>query len=148
MKMVIASIQKCLQIFGWINFIDCNHLTSKWSSSFRWQSTTKLLRYKVSEKGIFYIEDLIREIYVENKDLSLNKLTQLGLLLKTYICQTKRIEEEEMFRDISDRAKKYGGVETDFIKEVLNSLTMRDFIAPNPQYDPRIAIRIHQKDRN
>ena len=108
----------------------------------------KLLRYKVSEKGIFYIEDLIREIYVEHKELSLNKLTQLGLLLKTYICQTKRIDEEAMFRDISDRAKKYGGVETDFIKEVLNSLTMRDFIAPNPQYDPRVAIRIHQKDRN
>ena len=31
----------------------------------------KLLRYKVSEKGIYYIEDLIREIYVEQKDISL-----------------------------------------------------------------------------
>ena len=79
----------------------------------------KLLRYKVSEKGIFYIEDLIREIYVENKELSLHKLTQLGLLLKTYICQTKRIDEEILFKEISDRAKKYGGVEKDFIKKLV-----------------------------
>ncbi len=105
----------------------------------------KLLRYKVSEKGIFYIEDLIREIYVENKELSLNKLTQLGLLLKTYICQTKRIDEEILFREISDRAKKYGGVEIDFLKKVITNLTMRDLIGPNPHYDPRIAIKIHQK---
>ena len=105
----------------------------------------KLLRYKVSEKGIFYIEDLVREIYVEKRELSLEKLTQLGLLLKTYICQTKRIDEELLFRDISDRAKKYGGVETDFIKKMITNLTMRDLIGPNPKYDPRIAIKIHQK---
>ena len=105
----------------------------------------KLLRYKVTERGIFYIEDLIREIYVEKKELSLNKLTQLGLLLKTYICQTKRVEEEILFREISDRAKKYGGVDTDFIKTVIKSLSMRDLIGPNPQYDPRIAVKIHQK---
>ncbi len=105
----------------------------------------KLLRYKVSEKGIFYIEDLIREIYVEKRELSLNKLTQLGLLLKTYICQTKRIDEEILFKEISDRAKKYGGVETDFIKKIITNLTMRDLIGPNPQYDPQIAIKIHQK---
>ena len=105
----------------------------------------KLLRYKVSEKGVFYIEDMIREIYVEKKELSLNKLTQLGLLLKTYICQTKRIDEELMFRDISDRARKYGGVDSHFIKEVLKSLMMRDLVGPNPKYDPRIAIRIHHE---
>ncbi len=105
----------------------------------------KLLRYKVSEKGIYYIEDLVREIYVEQKELSLNKLTQLGLLLKTYICQTKRVDEEVMFKDVSDRAKKYGGVDTDFIKEVLKSLMMRDLIGHNPQYDPRIAISMHHK---
>jgi hypothetical protein len=105
----------------------------------------KLLRYKVSEKGIFYIEDLIREIYVEKKELSLHKLTQLGLLLKTYICQTKRIDEEILFKEISDRAKKYGGVEKDFIKKVITNLTMRDLIGLNPHYDPRIAIKIHQK---
>ena len=104
----------------------------------------KLLRYKVSEKGIFYIEDLIREIYVEKKELSLNKLTQLGHLLKTYICQTKRIDEEILFKEISDRAKKYGGVEAEFIKKVIANLTMRDLIGPNPHYDPRIAISIHK----
>ena len=108
----------------------------------------KLLRYKVSEKGIYYIEDMIREIYVEKKELSVNKLTQLGLLLKTYICQTKRIEEEVMFQDISNRAKKYGGVETGFIKETLQNLMMRDLIGANPHYDPRIAISIHCKNRN
>ena len=71
----------------------------------------KLLRYKVSEKGVYYIEDLIREIYVEQKDISLNKLTQLGLLLKTYICQSKRVDEEVMFQDytvgLSIRRKHY-----------------------------------------
>ncbi len=106
----------------------------------------KLLRYKVSEKGIFHIEDLIREIYVEQKDLSLNKLTQLGLLMKTYICQSKRVDEEVMFQDISTRAKKLGGLETHEIKEILQRLVMRDLIGPNPKYDPRIAISIHHKD--
>jgi len=106
----------------------------------------KLLRYKVSEKGVFLIEDLIREIFVENKELSLNKLTQLGLLLKTYICQTKRVDEEVMFREISDRARNLGGVETHEIKAILKRLMMRDLISPNPLYDPRIAIGIHHKD--
>ncbi len=106
----------------------------------------KLLRYKVSEKGIYHIEDLIREIYVEQNDISLNKLTQLGLLLKTYICQTKRVDEEVMFHDISTRARKLGGIETHEIKEILQSLVMRDLISPNPKYDPRIAISIHRKD--
>jgi hypothetical protein len=106
----------------------------------------KLLRYKVSEKGIYYIEDLIREIYVEQKDLSLNKLTQLGLLLKTYICQSKRVDEEVMFQDISNRARKLGGIETFQIKDILQRLMMRDLLGPNPKYDPRIAIRIHQKN--
>ena len=107
----------------------------------------KLLRYKVSEKGIYYIEDLIREIYVEQKELSLNKLTQLGLLLKTYICQSKQIDEEVLFQDISDRARKLGGVETYEIKLILQRLMMRDLIGPNPKYDPRIAISIHHKER-
>lgn len=106
----------------------------------------KLLRYKVSEKGIYYIEDLIREMYVEQNELSLNKLTQLGLLMKTYICQTKRVDEEVMFQDISNRARKLGGVETHEIKEILQRLMMRDLIGPNPLYDPRIAISIHRKD--
>ena len=106
----------------------------------------KLLRYKVSEKGIYYIEDLIREIYVEQKELSLNKLTQLGLLLKTYICQSKQIDEEVLFQDISDRARKLGGVETYEIKLILQRLMMRDLIGPNPKYDPRIAISIHHKE--
>ncbi len=106
----------------------------------------KLLRYKVSEKGIYFIEDLIREIFVEHKELSLNKLTQLGLLLKTYICQTKRVDEEVMFQEISDRARNLGGVETREIKAILKRLMMRDLISPNPQYDPRIAIGIHHKD--
>jgi len=106
----------------------------------------KLLRYKVSEKGIYYIEDLIREIYVEQKQMSLNKLTQLGLLLKTYICQSKHVDEEVMFQDISSRARKLGGVETHEIKETLQRLMMRDLIGANPKYDPRIAISIHHKD--
>jgi len=106
----------------------------------------KLLRYKVSEKGIYLIEDLIREIFVEHKELSLNKLTQLGLLLKTYICQTKRVDEEVMFQEISERARKLGGVAPPEIKAILKRLMMRDLISSNPLYDPRIAISIHHKE--
>ncbi len=106
----------------------------------------KLLRYKVSEKGIYLIEDLIREIFVEHKELSLNKLTQLGLLLKTYICQTKRVDEEVMFQEISERARNLGGVEPHEIKAILKRLMMRDLISSNPLYDPRIAISIHHKE--
>ncbi len=57
----------------------------------------KLLRYKVSQSGVHYIEDLMREIYIEKKILSKNKLTQLGLLLKTYVCQTKKLKMKYYF---------------------------------------------------
>ncbi len=72
----------------------------------------KLLRYKVSQSGVHYIEDLMREIYIEKKILSKNKLTQLGLLLKTYVCQTKKIEDEVLFQQISIKSKKYGELES------------------------------------
>lgn len=105
----------------------------------------KLLRYKVTQSGIHYIEDLIREIYIEKRELSMNKLTQLGLLLKTYICQTKRIEDELLFQEISNRAKKYGSAEPEHFKECLKRLMIRGFIGSNPIYNPEIAKSIHKK---
>ncbi len=103
----------------------------------------KLLRYKVTGTGIHYIEDLMREIYVEKQKLSKNKLTQLGLLLKTYVCQTKRIEDEILFQQISSKAKKYGEVERGFIIKCIDRLIMRGLLDSNPNYDPQIAIEMH-----
>jgi len=104
----------------------------------------KLLRYKVSESGVHYIEDLMREIYIEKKILSKNKLTQLGLLLKTYVCQTKKIEDEVLFQQISNKSKKYGASESGFIIECIDHLIMRGMIGFNPNYDPQIAINMHK----
>ncbi len=105
----------------------------------------KLLRYKVTQNGIYYIEELMREVYIEKKELSMNKLTQLGLLLKTYVCQTKRIEEEILFQDISKKARKFGGTEQWYVKECIKKLMMRGFIGSNLNYDPKIAINMHKK---
>jgi len=106
----------------------------------------KLLRYKVSESGIHYIEDLMREIYIEKRILSKNKLTQLGLLLKTYVCQTQKIEDEVLFQQISNKSKKYGEPERGFIIECIDHLTMRGMIGLNPNYDPQIAINMHKSN--
>ena len=104
----------------------------------------KLLRYKVSQSGVHYIEDLMREIYIEKKILSKNKLTQLGLLLKTYVCQTKKIEDEVLFQQISNKSKKYGESESGFIIKCIDHLIMRGMIGFNPNYDPQIAINMHK----
>jgi hypothetical protein len=56
------------------------------------------------------------------------------------------VDEEVMLREISDRARKLGGVETHVIKAILQRLMMRDLISSNPLYDPRIAIGIHHKE--
>ena len=106
----------------------------------------KLLRYKVTPSGIHYIEDLMREIYIEKKILSKKKMTQLGLLLKTYVCQTKRIEDEVLFQQISNKSKKYGEPERGFIIECIDHLIMRGMIGLNPHYDPQIAINMHKDD--
>ena len=108
----------------------------------------KLLRYQVTLAGVHYIEDLIREIYVDQKPLSMNKLMQLGLLLKTYVCQTKRIENDVLFQDVSNRAKKYGGMEPTYLKQCIKNLIMRGLLGPNPKYDPQIAISMRRKNSN
>lgn len=105
----------------------------------------KLLRYKVTRSGMHYIEDLMREIYIEKKRLSKSKLTQLGLLLRTYVCQTKRIEDEVLFHQVSNMAKKYGKIEAGFIIECIDFLIMRGMIGPNPYYDPQIALTMHRE---
>ena len=104
----------------------------------------KLLRYKVTPQGINYIEDLMREIYVEKRTLSKNKITQLGILLKTYVCQTKRIEDEVLFQQVSKKAKKYGTPDAGFIIECINFLIMKGLVLSNPYYDPEIAIEMHR----
>ncbi len=106
----------------------------------------KLLRYKVTQSGVHYIEDLMREIYIEKKILSKNKLIQLGLLLKTYVCQTKKIEDEVLFQQISNKSKKYGESESGFIIKCIDYLIMRGMVSFNPNYDPQIAISMHKNN--
>jgi len=106
----------------------------------------KLLRYKVTQSGVHYIEDLMREIYIEKKILSKNQLTQLGLLLKTYVCQTKKIEDEVLFQQISNKSKKYGESESGFIIKCIDYLIMRGMVSFNPNYDPQIAISMHKNN--
>ncbi len=106
----------------------------------------KLLRYKVTQSGVHYIEDLMREIYIEKKILSKNQLTQLGLLLKTYVCQTKKIEDEVLLQQISNKSKKYGESESGFIIKCIDYLIMRGMVSFNPNYDPQIAISMHKNN--
>jgi len=106
----------------------------------------KLLRYKVTQSGVHYIEDLMREIYIEKKIISKNQLTQLGLLLKTYVCQTKKIEDEVLFQQISNKSKKYGESESGFIIKCIDYLIMRGMVSFNPNYDPQIAISMHKNN--
>ncbi len=106
----------------------------------------KLLRYKVTQSGVHYIDDLMREIYIEKRILSKNKLTQLGLLLKTYVCQTQKIEDEVLFQQISNKSKKYGELESGFIIKCIDYLIMRGMVSFNPNYVPQIAISMHKNN--
>jgi hypothetical protein len=102
----------------------------------------KLLRYRVTQQGFYYIEDLVSEIYLEGKKVSMHKLVDLGLLLRVNMCQTTNMQNESLFQDVSKRAKKFGGVEPQYISQCIKSMRFRGFLESNPDYDEQVATHV------
>lgn len=90
------------------------------------------------------MEELITRIYIEDQTPTMHTLVNLGILLRVNMCQTMNMENESMFQDVSNRAKKFGGVEPEYIAECVKSLIGRGLIEANPQYDRGLALQIHQ----
>lgn len=104
------------------------------------QQYPKMLRYRISERGLYHMEDLISEVYVEENEASMHKLVTLGILLRVNMCQTMNLENESLYQDVSGRAAKFGGVEPEYLAECIKSLSMRGLLEPNPRYDKSIAL--------
>lgn len=102
----------------------------------------KLLRYKLTPSGFHHVEDLVSEIYLEERPASMHKLVTLGILLRVNMCQTMNMENESLYQDVSRRAAKFGGVEPEYLARCIKSLTMRGFLEANPRYDRSIALRV------
>ncbi len=105
----------------------------------------KLLRYRVTQQGFYHVEDLISEIYLEEKKVSMNKLVSLGILLRVNMCQTMNMENESLYQDLSNRAKRFGGVEPKYLSECIKTLVLRGFLESNPQYDKQLALGLYEK---
>jgi hypothetical protein len=90
------------------------------------------------------MEELITRIYIEDQIPTMHTLVNLGILLRVNMCQTMNMENESMFQDVSNRAKKFGGVEPEYIAECVKSLIGRGLIEANPQYDIGLALQIYQ----
>ncbi|MEM2785958.1 MAG: hypothetical protein QW652_04765 [Candidatus Nitrosotenuis sp.] len=104
----------------------------------------KLLRYRVTKKGFYHIEDLVSEIYLEGRKASMRKLVTLGLLLRVNMCQTTNMENESLFQDVSKKARKFGGVEPRYVAECIKTMVLRGFLEANPKYDKHIALELRQ----
>jgi hypothetical protein len=103
----------------------------------------KLFRYKITQSGFYHIEDLVSQIYLEEKTPGMYTLVKLGILLRVNMCQTQNLQNESLFQDVSSMAKKFGGVEPQYIHECVKSLIARGFLESNPKYDQSLAIRLH-----
>lgn len=104
----------------------------------------KLLRYRVTQQGFYHIEDLVSEIYLEGKKTSMRKLVTLGLLLRVNMCQTSNMENESLFQDVSRLAKRFGGVEPQYVAQCIKTMVLRGFLEANPKYDRQIALELHR----
>jgi hypothetical protein len=107
------------------------------------QDYPKLLRYKITKSGFYHMEELITRIYIEDQIPTMHTLVNLGILLRVNMCQTMNMENESMFQDVSNRAKKFGGVEPEYITECVKSLIGRGLVEANPQYDRDLALQLH-----
>ncbi|HET8720205.1 MAG TPA: hypothetical protein VFM64_04335 [Candidatus Nitrosotenuis sp.] len=105
----------------------------------------KLLRYRVTRQGFYHVEDLVSEIYLEEKKVPMNKLVSLGILLRVNMCQTTNMENESLYQDLSNKAKKFGGVEPGYLSECIKSLVLRGFLESNPKYDRQIALGLYRE---
>lgn len=104
----------------------------------------KLLRYRVTQQGFYHIEDLVSEIYLEGKKPSMHKMVSLAILLRTNMCQTMNMENESLYQDLSKKAKRFGGVEPEYLSSCIKTLVMRGFLESNPKYDRQIALGIYR----
>jgi hypothetical protein len=100
----------------------------------------------VTKQGFYHIEDLVSEIYLEGKKVSMHKLVELGLMLRVNMCQTTNMKNESLFQDVSKRAKKFGGVEPQYISQCIKTLRFRGFLESNPQYDKQIALDVRKNN--
>lgn len=103
----------------------------------------KLLKYKITESGFYYMEEMISQIYLDGKDLPMYKMVQLGILLRVNMCQTTKKDNETLFQDVSKKAAKYGGVEPEYVAYCVKSMILRGHLDSNPKYDSQIAIGLH-----
>lgn len=103
----------------------------------------KILRYRITQQGFYYIEDLVSEIYLEEKNVSMHKLVSLGILLRVNMCQTLNMENESLYQDISNKAQRFGGVEPEYLSERIKILILRGFLESNPKYDRQIALGLY-----
>lgn len=108
------------------------------------QDYPKLLRYKITKSGFYHMEDLITRVYIEEEIPTMHTLVNLGILLRVNMCQTMNMENESMFQDISSRAKRFGGVEPQYISECVKSLIGRGLMEANPKYDRGLALQLHR----
>lgn len=106
----------------------------------------KLLRYKITQQGFYHVEDLISEIYLEGKKVSMRKMVSLGILLRVNMCQTTNVENETLYQDLSKKAKKFGGVEPAYLTQCIKTLVLQGFLESNPRYDRQIAFDLYQHD--
>ena len=99
----------------------------------------KLLKYRMTNQGFYYMEEIISQIYLEGKELSMYKLVQLGILLRVNMCQTMKMDNETLFQDVSKKAIKYGGVEPEYVSYCIKNMALRGLLDSNPKYDNQIA---------
>jgi len=104
----------------------------------------KLLKYRVTNQGFYYMEEIISRIYLEGKEPSMYKLVQLGTLLRVNMCQTMKMDNETLFQDVSKKAIKYGGVEPEYVSQCIKSMMLRGLLDSNPNYDNQVAIDLHK----
>lgn len=104
----------------------------------------KLLRYRITQQGFYHIEELVSEIYLEAKKVPMQKLVRLGVLLRVNMCQTLNMENEGLFQDIANKAKKFGWVESEYLSRCIKTLVLRGFLESNPKYDRQIALELYK----
>ncbi|HXW01994.1 MAG TPA: hypothetical protein VD828_01300 [Candidatus Nitrosotenuis sp.] len=105
----------------------------------------KLLRYRVTQQGFYHIEDLVSEIYLEGKKAPMHKLISLGILLRVNMCQTMNEENESLYQDVSDKAKRFGGVEPAYLSQCIKTLVLRGLLESNPKYDRQLALDLYRQ---
>lgn len=104
----------------------------------------KLLRYRVTQQGFYHIEDLVSEIYLEGKKPPMYKLVSLAILLRVNMCQTMNMENESLYQDLSKRAKRFGGVEPEYLSACIKTMVLRGFLESNPKYDRHVALDVYK----